>query len=126
MPVVIRRHRGIPAASPTTTTGPRDHRRSILIDAKADILIYGNAERPLVEVAHRIAGGETIETMQDIRGTASHPQGAAAGLARGGFSKARPDCTIDPSPAPMEGAPCSDDEGTAPVGQAKPILKCSP
>ncbi|MGL4477921.1 MAG: YgiQ family radical SAM protein, partial [Aeromonas veronii] len=44
-------------------------RRSILLDAKADILIYGNAERPLVEVAHRIAAGETIETMQDIRGT---------------------------------------------------------
>ncbi|MGO2130833.1 MAG: YgiQ family radical SAM protein [Pseudoalteromonas prydzensis] len=45
-------------------------RRSILFDAKADILIYGNAERPLVEVAHRIAGGETIDTIQDIRGTA--------------------------------------------------------
>ncbi|MBQ4832930.1 YgiQ family radical SAM protein [Pseudoalteromonas sp. MMG010] len=45
-------------------------RRSILFDAKADILIYGNAERPLVEVAHRIAGGETMDTIQDIRGTA--------------------------------------------------------
>lgn len=45
-------------------------RRSILFDAKADILIYGNAERPLVEVAHRIAAGETIDTIQDIRGTA--------------------------------------------------------
>ena len=33
-------------------------RRSILIDA-ADILVYGNAERPLVEVAHRFARGET-------------------------------------------------------------------
>ncbi|KAA1152512.1 YgiQ family radical SAM protein [Pseudoalteromonas sp. FUC4] len=45
-------------------------RRSILFDAKADILIYGNAERPLVEVAHRIAAGETMDTIQDIRGTA--------------------------------------------------------
>ena len=45
-------------------------RRSILFDAKAEILIYGNAERPLVEVAHRLAAGETFETMQDIRGTA--------------------------------------------------------
>lgn len=45
-------------------------RRSILFDAKADLLIYGNAERPLVEVAHRIAAGETIDTIQDIRGTA--------------------------------------------------------
>ena len=46
-------------------------RRSILFDSKADILIYGNAERPLVEVAHRIAGGETMDTIQDIRGTAA-------------------------------------------------------
>ena len=45
-------------------------RRSVLFDAKADILIYGNAERPLVEVAHRIAVGESVETIQDIRGTA--------------------------------------------------------
>ena len=45
-------------------------RRSILFDAKADILIYGNAERPLVEVAHRIAAGETMDTIQDVRGTA--------------------------------------------------------
>ncbi len=45
-------------------------RRSILFDSKADILIYGNAERPLVEVAHRIAAGETMGSIQDIRGTA--------------------------------------------------------
>ncbi|MEZ7899928.1 MAG: YgiQ family radical SAM protein, partial [Gammaproteobacteria bacterium] len=45
-------------------------RRSMLIDAKADMLIYGNAERPLVEVTHRMANGETLEQMQDIRGTA--------------------------------------------------------
>ena len=45
-------------------------RRSILMDAKADILLFGNAERALVEVAHRLADGETIETMTNIRGTA--------------------------------------------------------
>ncbi|TMP78327.1 YgiQ family radical SAM protein, partial [Pseudoalteromonas ruthenica] len=45
-------------------------RRSIIFDAKADILIYGNAERPLVEVAHRIARGDAIASIQDIRGTA--------------------------------------------------------
>ena len=45
-------------------------RRSVLFDAKADILIYGNAERPLVEVSHRIARGEAIETITDVRGTA--------------------------------------------------------
>ncbi|WP_286267042.1 YgiQ family radical SAM protein [Thalassotalea atypica] len=45
-------------------------RRSILFDAKADILVYGNAERPLVEVSHRIANGEDISTITDVRGTA--------------------------------------------------------
>ncbi|WP_076541937.1 YgiQ family radical SAM protein [Shewanella sp. UCD-KL21] len=45
-------------------------RRSVIFDAKADILIYGNAERPLVEVAHRIAAGEKMVDMHDIRGTA--------------------------------------------------------
>lgn len=45
-------------------------RRSVLHDATADILVYGNAERAICEIAHRIAGGETVEDMQDIRGTA--------------------------------------------------------
>ncbi|MFQ2702881.1 YgiQ family radical SAM protein [Aeromonas caviae] len=99
-------------------------RRSILIDAKADILIYGNAERPLVEVAHRIAGGETIETMQDIRGTAVIRKEPLPGWRGVDSSKLDQIGRIDPIPNPyMEGAPCSDDEGTAPVEQeAKPIL----
>ena len=45
-------------------------RRSILVDSKADILLYGNAERALVELSHRIAKGEKVADMQDIRGTA--------------------------------------------------------
>ncbi len=45
-------------------------RQSVIFNAKADILIYGNAERPLAEVAHRFAAGQTVERMQDIRGTA--------------------------------------------------------
>ncbi|HMM44693.1 MAG TPA: YgiQ family radical SAM protein [Candidatus Macondimonas sp.] len=45
-------------------------RRSILLDAKADMLLYGNAERALVELTHRLARGEPIETITDVRGTA--------------------------------------------------------
>jgi uncharacterized radical SAM protein YgiQ len=45
-------------------------RRSILVDAHADILLYGNAERAVVEIAHRLARGEPIGDMADIRGTA--------------------------------------------------------
>lgn len=45
-------------------------RRSILMDATADILLYGNAERAVVEVAHRLSRGESITKITDIRGTA--------------------------------------------------------
>ena len=45
-------------------------RRSIVVDAKCDLLLYGNAERALVEVAHRIAAREPVEKITDVRGTA--------------------------------------------------------
>jgi uncharacterized radical SAM protein YgiQ len=45
-------------------------RRSVLVDAKADILLYGNAERAIVEVAHRIAKGDAASSLDDIRGVA--------------------------------------------------------
>ena len=45
-------------------------RRSILMDATADILLYGNAERAIVEVAQRLARGEPVEAITDVRGTA--------------------------------------------------------
>jgi len=45
-------------------------RRSILVDSKADILLYGNAERALIELTHRLAKGEKVADIQDIRGTA--------------------------------------------------------
>ena len=44
-------------------------RRSILPDAKADLLLFGNAERALVELAHRLAKGENIKTIRDLRGS---------------------------------------------------------
>ena len=45
-------------------------RRSVLPDSKADLLVYGNAERAIVEIAHRCATGERPRDMHDIRGTA--------------------------------------------------------
>ena len=45
-------------------------RRSVIVDAKADLLLYGNAERAIIEIAHRLAAREPIERMTDIRGTA--------------------------------------------------------
>ena len=55
-------------------------RRSILLDAQADILLYGNAERAIVEVAHRLARGETIESITDIRGSAFIRSGTPIGF----------------------------------------------
>jgi len=45
-------------------------RRSVLVDSKADILLYGNAERALVELSHRLGRGEKVADITDIRGTA--------------------------------------------------------
>ena len=45
-------------------------RRSIVIDAKCDLLLYGNAERAIVEVAHRLAAKEPVQDIIDVRGTA--------------------------------------------------------
>jgi uncharacterized radical SAM protein YgiQ len=45
-------------------------RRSILMDSKADLLVYGNAERQIVEIAHRVAAGTSISEITDLRGTA--------------------------------------------------------
>jgi len=54
-------------------------RRSVLLDSKADLLVYGNGERQIVEIAHRLAKGEPVGSITDLRGTAfprrSMPQG---------------------------------------------------
>ncbi|MRI32765.1 YgiQ family radical SAM protein [Endozoicomonas sp. OPT23] len=54
-------------------------RRSVLVDSTAEILLYGNAERAMAEVADRLAAGQNISDIDDIRGTvvvkASSPAG---------------------------------------------------
>ncbi len=45
-------------------------RRSILFDAKADLLIYGMAERAILEVSVRMRNGERLDEIRDVRGTA--------------------------------------------------------
>jgi uncharacterized radical SAM protein YgiQ len=52
-------------------------RRSILLDARADLLVFGNGERQIVEIAHRLAAGEKTTDIKNVRGTAF--LGAAAG-----------------------------------------------
>jgi len=45
-------------------------RESILADCPADLLFYGNAERAIVEVVHRLSRGEAINAITDVRATA--------------------------------------------------------
>src|SRR5690606_33524372 len=53
-------------------------RRSVLFDAKADLLVYGNAERAIVAIARRLASGEAISSITDVRGTGFPRRGDAA------------------------------------------------
>jgi uncharacterized radical SAM protein YgiQ len=54
-------------------------RRSVLPDAKADLLVYGNAEHQIVEIARRLDAGESVSAMTDIRGTAFMRKGVPDG-----------------------------------------------
>ncbi len=69
-------------------------RRSILLDAKADLLLYGNAERALVEVAHRIAAGGIDQVFSDVRGAA---------LARSKIPEGWTEASADDLDSPDEG-----------------------
>ena len=96
-------------------------RRSVLVDTRADLLIYGNAERAIVEVAHRLANGEAPAEIRDVRGTAFFGK-------REGFQEidsqtldkpGRVDPPIDPyameERAATEGAACATGEAAAPA-----------
>src|SRR5271156_2598841 len=45
-------------------------RKSILLDAKADLLVYGMGEQAIVEIARRLAAGQTVKDLRDLRGVA--------------------------------------------------------
>ncbi|PLR45915.1 YgiQ family radical SAM protein [Chimaeribacter arupi] len=89
-------------------------RRSVLVDAKADLLIYGNGERPLLEVAHRLAAGEPVSALTDVRNTAVMCRQPPPGWR--GVDSTRLDTPgrIDPLPHPYgETAGCSEQHDAA-------------
>lgn len=103
-------------------------RRSVLFDAKADLLMFGNAERPLMEVTHRLAAGEAISDITDVRGTAiivKQPLPEWQGV--DSTSLDRPG-KIDPIPSPYIMEPdCegeNENKGSQPAAetQAQPIV----
>lgn len=82
-------------------------RRSVLMDAKADMLIYGNGERPLAELAHRLAAGEPISEIKDIRNTAIMCKSAMPGWSGVDSTVIDKPGKIDPIPNPY--GDCADD-----------------
>ncbi len=90
-------------------------RRSILPDSKADLLLFGNAERAIVEVTHRLAQGEVIGDITDIRGTGFMRQGLPEGWLVIDSSEVDEPGKVDPKPSPYQAEPECDaksEEGT--------------
>lgn len=101
-------------------------RRSVLFDSKADILVYGNAERPLVEIAHRVAAGEDIKAITDVRGSAflsKQPLPGWHGIDSRNVDKPG---KIDPIPSPyqeIEPSTCSEEKSSVQIEENKDITK---
>ena len=75
-------------------------RRSVLLDARADLLVYGNGERQIVEIAHRLGAGERIDAITDIRGTAFVRREAPAGTIEIDSTAVDAPGRIEPHPDP--------------------------
>jgi uncharacterized radical SAM protein YgiQ len=77
-------------------------RRSILLDAKADLLVYGNGERQIIDIAHRLAKGEPISAITDLRGTAFARNGSPEGWTEIDSTMIDEPGAIQPMPDPYE------------------------
>jgi uncharacterized radical SAM protein YgiQ len=93
-------------------------RRSILVDAKADILVYGNAERAIVEIAHRIAARAAPDSVTDVRGTAFARSGVPAGWIEIDSTRIDAPGAVNPPPDPyaMAEKPLGGVRPEAPAG----------
>ncbi len=84
-------------------------RRSVLPDSKADLLIYGNAERAIVALAHRLAAGEKVSEITDLRGTAFMSQCVPEGWLEIDSSQLDQPGRVESRPDPyQENSACSD------------------
>jgi uncharacterized radical SAM protein YgiQ len=108
-------------------------RRSILVDSKADLLLYGNAERAIVEIAHRLAAREPVAAITDVRGTAFIARQAPQGWSEIDSTEVdrpgRVDEHINPyqttsEQAAAQGATCvKEDTAAAPATVAPPASR---
>jgi uncharacterized radical SAM protein YgiQ len=93
-------------------------RRSVLLDSRADLLLFGNAERALVEVTHRVAAGEHPREIQDVRGTAFLRDAVPADMVVIDSTNIDAPGAVDPQPDPyaMVGAAGCATKGDAEEG----------
>src|SRR6478752_392096 len=108
-------------------------RHSIVLDAKCDLLLYGNAERAIIEIAHRLAAREPVEQITDVRGTAfirrESPEGWMEIDSTEVDQPGRVEDHINPylttgDQAKAQGESCAKEEGTGAVdvdAAAKPL-----
>ena len=89
-------------------------RRSVLVDSGADILLYGNAERAIAEVAQRLSTSETVGTLTDVRGTAVIRKTVPKGFAEIDSTRIDWPSKIDELPNPYEYEPTEGAESGAP------------
>lgn len=86
-------------------------RRSILLDSKADLLLYGNAERAVVELAHRLAAGTPIGEIRDLRGTAFATRGLPDGWSEIDSTTIDRPGPLAPPPDPYAASPAEQNPG---------------
>ena len=100
-------------------------RRSVLLDSRADLLLFGNAERAIVEVAHRLAAGEPVGALTDIRGTAYVTTALPTDRILIDSTSVDQPGAVDAHPNPydgMEPEPCSDATSETPKSEPVRLL----
>jgi uncharacterized radical SAM protein YgiQ len=107
-------------------------RRSVLMDSKADLLVFGNAERAICEIAHRLAAGNRIEEIDDLRGTAFARKAVPEGWIEIDSTSVDAPGPLDPPVNPYAMSPSAPAAGavgrsgaTAAAGEAGPPTGCA-
>ncbi len=92
-------------------------RKSVLMDSKADLLVYGNAERQIVEIAHRLANGETISDLKGIRGTVHYVKQIPADWTEKDSTSVDKPGVINPPTNPYQEEPACDKKPATASGE---------
>ena len=98
-------------------------RRSVLLDSKADLLVFGNGERAIVEIAHRLAAGTPITAIRDVRGTAFVSSGLPDGWSELDSTRVDAPGRVDPKPDPYATPEATCETAAEPA--AAPLVQLS-